>query len=409
MRSAPPSASARAQFTALWRNADFVKLWAAQTVSQFGSQVTLFALPLVAALTLGASPAQMGILSAVEFAPFLLLGLVAGVWVDRLPRRAILIATDLARAALLLAIPAAALAGRLSMGLLYAVAALTGCCTVFFDVAYQSYLPALVRRDDLAEGNGKLEASRSVAQIAGPGLAGGLVQLVTAPFALLVDAVSFLLSGFALALIRAREGRASGPTGGGRILAEIGEGLRVVLHSPLLRPIAACTATANLFGTIGQAIFVLYVTRQLGIGPGLLGVIFAAGNLGALLGAAAASRVARRCGLGATIIGSITFGGLGGLLVPLAGGPRAVAVPLLIAGQALLTFGGVMYNVNQVSLRQAITPGRLLGRMNATMRFIVWGTIPVGALTGGFLGEAIGLRPTLVVGAAGALLAPLFP
>ncbi len=392
----------------LWRHADFRKLWIGQTISQFGSQVTLVTLPLVAALTLGATPAQMGILGAAEYAPFLALGLVAGIWVDRLPRRPILIAADLARTALLAVIPVAAWLGALRMELLYVVAALAGCATVFFDVAYQSYLPALVRRDELAEGNSKLEASRSVAQIAGAGLAGGLVQLLTAPVALLVDAASFLLSAAVLGRIRAAEPAAMRRPATRRLRAEIGEGLRVVFGNPLLRPIAACTATSNFFGSIGLAVFVLYVTRELRLAPGLVGVVFAAGNGGALLGAAVAGRVTRRCGLGTAIIGAIALGGIARLLLPLAGSLPAVALPLLVAAWALLGVG-VIYDIGQVSLRQAITPDHLLGRMNATMRFLVWGTIPLGSLAGGALGEWLGLRPTLVVGALGSLLAPLFP
>lgn len=399
----------RARLTGLWRQPDFLKLWAGQTVSQFGSQITLLALPLVAALTLRATPARMGLLGAVEFAPFLVLGLFAGVWVDRLPRRQILIAADLGRAAALLIVPAAAWLGALRMELLYAVALATGCLTVFFDVAYQSFLPALVGRRELVEGNSKLEISRSAAQVAGPGVAGGLVQLVTAPLALLVDALSFLVSGLFLIAIRGREEAPAAPAERRSVRAEIAEGLGVVFGNPTLRAIAACTATLNLFSSISGAVFILYLTRELALGPGLLGLIFAASNIGVLLGAGAAGAVARRFGAGPTVIGAALLAGLGALPVPFAAGPLAVVVPVLIAAQTVMFVSGVVYNITQVSLRQAITPDRLLGRMNATMRFIVWGIMPLGMLIGGALGSTIGLRPTLIVGALGGLLAFLWP
>lgn len=392
----------------LWGSPDFLKVWAGQTVSQFGSQITLLALPLVAAITLRATPRQMGILGAVEFAPFLILGLFAGVWADRLRRRPLLIGTDLARALILLAIPLAGWLGALGMGVLYAVALLTGICTVLFDVTYQAYLPTIVRRDQLVEGNSKLETSRAVAQIAGPGLAGALVGALTAPVAILGDALSFLVSALVLGAVRAPEEAPAHHAAGGNVWREIREGLDVVFGSPLLRAIAAATSTANLFSNMGTAVYILYLTRELGVGPGALGLIFAAGNGGALLGAFAARRVTRLIGLGPAIIAPLTLGSVGMFLTPLARGPRPVVVATLIAALSVSSFGGVIYNINQVSLRQAITPERLQGRMNATMRFIVWGSIPFGALLGGWLGGALGLRPTLFLVAAGATLAPLW-
>lgn len=392
----------------LWRHADFLRLWAGQTISQFGSQITLLALPLTAALTLHATPAEMGILSAAETAPFLLVGLFAGVWVDRLRRRPILLLTDLARGVLLLAIPLAALLDVLTIALLYAVAFLVGILTVFFEVAYQSFLPALVGREQLVEGNSKLEVSRSAAQIAGPGIAGGLVQLVTAPIAILVDAASFLVSALFLAFVRVTEPAPAPRAERQTVWKDIGEGLRVVFGSPLLRAIAGCTATGNLFSNMVQAVYILYVTRQLGLGAGAIGGIFAIGSTGFLLGALVAGRVARRFGLGPTIIGSNVFGCLGIGLIPIAHGPARLAAPLLVAAQFIVAFGSPLYNINQVSLRQAITPDHLLGRMNATMRFIVWGTLPIGALIGGALGSSIGLRPALIVGAIGQCLAFLW-
>jgi MFS family permease len=393
----------------LWRHPQFVRLWAGQTISQFGTQISQLAIPLTAALVLNATPLQMGLLGAFEFAPFLLLSLFAGVWVDRLRRRPVLIVADVGRAILLASIPAAAVLGVLHIEQLYVVGLLTGVLTVFFDVAYQSYLPALVSREHLIEGNSKLEVSRSVAQIAGPGVAGALVQLITAPLAVLADAASFVASVIFLLLIRAPEPAPERhATGGSSIWAELREGLAVVLGNPLLRSIAGCTATSNLFGNAMMAVYVLYATRQLGIEPALLGIIFAAGGPGALLGSLLAGRAADHFGFGSTIIGSISIGALANLLVPLASGPSAVVAGMLMLAAFIAGLCNPIYNINQVSLRQAITPDRLQGRMNASVRFIVWGTIPIGAVLGGALGQAIGLWPTLLSMALGSLLAPLW-
>jgi MFS family permease len=393
----------------LWRHPEFVKLWAGQTISRFGSEISQLAIPLTAALVLNASPSQMGLLGAFEFAPFLLLSLFAGVWVDRLKRKRILILSDLGRAILLGSIPVAALFAVLRIEQLYLVALLTGVLTVFFDVAYQAYLPALVNRDQLIEGNSKLEVSRSVAQIAGPGVAGALVQLVTAPVAVAVDAVSFVASVVSLAFIKtdepAPERHAAGATS---IWSELREGLAIVLGNPLLRSIAGCTGTSNLFGNALMTVYVLYVTRQLGIGPALLGLIFSVAGPGALLGSLLAGRIATRFGLGATIIGSMIVGDVANLLIPLASGPTFVVVGMLMVPSFVAGVTGPVYNINQVSLRQAITPARLQGRMNASVRFLVWGTIPIGALLGGALGEALGLRPTILAMAVCSMLAPLW-
>ena len=396
-------------FGGLWRHPEFVKLWAGQTISLFGSEISQLAIPLTAALVLNASPAQMGLLAAFEFAPFLLLSLLAGVWVDRLPRRPILIVADIGRALLLGSIPLAAIAGALRIEQLYLVGILTGALTVFFDVADQSYLPVLVSREHLVEGNSKLEMSRSVAQITGPGVAGVLVQLFTAPLAVAVDAASFLASVLFLLFIRAPEPppvrHADAPNS---IWGELREGLAVVLGNPLLRSIAGCTGTSNLFSNAMFAVYVLYLTRELNIPPALLGLILAAAGPGALLGALIAGRVAARFGLGTTIIASSLIGATANLLVPLASGPIVVIAGMLMLSQLISGTTNPVYNINQVSLRQAITPDRVQGRMNASMRFLVWGTIPIGALLGGGLGEAFGLRPTLLAMAACGLLAPLW-
>jgi MFS family permease len=398
------------RFGGLWRHPDFVKLWTGQTISLFGTQISQLAIPLAAALVLNASPAQMGLLAAFEFAPFLLLSLFAGVWVDRMYRRPVLIVADVGRALLLGSIPAVGFLGLLRIEQLYVVGLLTGVFTVFFDVAYQAYLPVLVSREHLVEGNSKLEMSRSVAQIAGPGVAGALVQLITAPLAVLVDAVSFVASVISLLLIQSPEPPPPVRSDGkhGSMWSELREGLGVVLGNPLLRSIAGCTGTSNLFGNAVQAVYLLYVTRELGLPPAVVGLIFALGGPGALLGAMLAGPLARRFGLGRTIIGSIAIGAISNLLIPLASGPQPLLVGMLMVPMLVGGATSPIYNINQVSLRQAITPDRLQGRMNASMRFLVWGTIPIGALLGGGLGQTIGIYPTIVAMVICELLAPLW-
>ncbi len=392
--------------TSLWRHRDFVKLWTAQTITQFGDEITQLALPLVAILTLSATPFQIGLLGTLQFLPFILLTLPAGVWVDRMRRRPVLIAADIGRALLLLSIPAAFLAGRLSIEQLYVVAFAVGCLEVFFDVAYQSYLPAIVERDQLVEGNAKLELSNSAASVIGPGIAGFVVELVRAPIAIVFHAFAYLSAIVFLLLIRRSEPPIPphDPATGKRpsMLEEGRAGLGYVLRHPYLRNIAACTGTLNLFGNIGGVILVLYIVNELGINPGTLGLIFAIANVGVLIGALTAERLASWIGVGRTIVWSAFLSPFTLVLVAIA--PRDAPVPFLVAGGVIGAATSVIYNVNQVSLRQAITPERMLGRMNATMRFIVWGTIPIGALAGGYLGGLIGLQATIWLGAIGSFV-----
>jgi MFS family permease len=388
----------------LWRHADFLKLWSAETISQFGSQITGLALPLVAIITLDVSAFQVSALYVIEFAPFLLISLPAGVWVDRLPRRPILILGDLGRAALLATIPIAYALDALTIWQLYAVGFFVGICTVFFDVAYQSYLPSLVDRTALVEGNSKLEISRSAAQLSGPAAAGVLVQALKAPYAILLDALSFLASGLFVLGIRKREEnvptRAERKESKTSMRAELREGLGWVLGNPYLRTISMSTATFNFFGSMMQAILAVYLVRSLGMSPFLIGVIFAVGNLGYLAGALLTNRISRRIGVGPAIV----VGGMAGiaqLLIPLAPQEAHAAVPWLVASGLIVGFGVVLYNVTQVSMRQAITPERLQGRMNSSIRFIVWGVMPLGLLAGGALATSFDLRTAIWVGAIG--------
>jgi MFS family permease len=387
-----------------------MKLWTGETISQIGTQITFLALPLTAILILKATPFQVGLLGTLEFLPFILVGLPAGVWVDRLRRRRILIAGDLGRVIALGSIPIAYELGMLHIAQLYLVAFVTGIFTVFFDVAYQSYLPSLVDRDQIVEGNAKLEISRSGAQLAGPGLAGALIQALTAPVAILADAISYLGSAVFVFLIRKKEAPVErhGPDGAKpRMRSEIWEGLRYVLGNKLLRPIAACTATSNLFSQVAGAVVLIFAVRRLGMSPGTIGLAFALGNIGFLLAAFIAPRVAQRLGIGRTIVGSAVLFGF--TWIPAALMTKETAFLSLLAGMFIGGFGGTIYNINQVSLRQSITADRMQGRMNATMRFMVWGTIPIGYFLGGVLGESIGLRPTLWVAAIGSLLAFIPP
>ena len=390
----------------LWRHGNFVKLWSAQTISQFGDEITRLALPLVAILTLEATPFQIGLLGTFQFLPFILLTIPAGVWVDRMRRKPILIGADIGRAVLLTSVPVAFVGGWLSIPQLYVVAFAVGCLEVFFDIAYQSYLPAVVERDQLVEGNSKLELSMSASSVIGPGIAGFLVELVRAPFAILFDGLSYIGAVIMLLFIRRPEllPEPHDPATGTKpsMRREAADGLRYVLGHRYLRYIAACTGTLNLFGNIGEVILVLYIVRELGLNAGTLGIVFAIANVGVFMGAMSADRLARWFGMGPTIVGSALISPLSLLLVAIA--PRDAPIPFLIAGGVIGAATAVIYNINQVSLRQAITPERMQGRMNATMRFIVWGTIPIGSIAGGLLGGLIGLQATIWVGAIGSFV-----
>jgi MFS family permease len=384
----------------LWRHRDFLLLWSAETVSELGSTVSRLALPLLAATVLGATPWEMGLLTAAGTAAFLLVGLPAGALLDRVRRRPVMIAADLARLVLFGWIPVAWWLGVLTFPQLVVVALLGGVATVFFDVAYQSVLPSVVGREGLVEGNTKLESTRASAEAAGPALGGGLVQVVGAANAVLLDALSFAVS--ALALFGMRGTEVVAPPSGRSLRAEIGEGLRFVLGHPLLRPITACTATGNLFGSVLLAVQVLYLVTVLDLPAVVVGLVVAAGSVGGIAGAVTGGFWMRRFGQGRVVVWSLLLTGLPVLAITL-GHPVWFAVGLFFEG-----YGVVVYNVAQLSFRQAICPDRLLGRMNASVRFLVWGTMPIGGLLGGALGELFGLWPTLLVAAIGLLTCPLW-
>jgi len=391
----------------LWRHPDFIRLWSAETVSQFGTQFTLLALPLVAIDVLHVSAFEVAALTTVEFLPFLLVSLPAGVWVDRLRRRPILIAGDLARALLLASVPVAYWIGHLSMAQLYVVAFLGGIATVFFDVAYQSYLPSLVERQQLIDGNAKLEISRAAAQLGGPGLAGIVIDFLRAPAALAFDALSYVGSALFIFSIRKPESSVRTDAPRRRMREELREGLRWVLRHPYLKNIAACTALFNFWGNMGFAVLLVFARRELHLSPLAIGLAFTLSNIGPLLAAFNADRISSRFGVGRTIIAASIIGAPTFLVIPFAPEGNA-ALAVLIPAFVIGGLSNVIYNVTQVSLRQAITPERLQGRMNSVMRFIVWGTIPLGSIIGGVLASQIGVKETLIVSGIGCFL-PFLP
>lgn len=392
----------------LWQHTDFLKLWAGQTVSQFGSMITGSALPLTALLVLQATPAQMGALAAVGATPVLLVSLFAGVWVDRLQRRPLLIAADLGRAVMLSSIPVAALLGFLRIELLFVVAALAGVLAVLFDVAYQSYLPALVTREHLVEANSKLGMSDSVAEVAGNALGGVLVQLFTAPLTILIDALSFLFSATCIGLIRQHEPAPAQTERGQSVWTEIGAGLRAVSGDARLRALAGAAATSNFFGGFFGALYSLFVIRDLNLGPAVLGLLVGVGGIGALFGAFIVTRITRRFGMGRTLIGAVFFAASLQVLTPLAGGPPLLAAGMLFVSQIVGDVAWAVQAINERSLRQSITPTPLLGRVNASTQFLVGGVGAMGLLVGGLLGEVIGVRSALGIAVAGGMLAGLW-
>ncbi len=392
----------------LWHNSNFMKLWVGKTISDLGSGITGIALPLTAVLVLSATSAQMGVLSALGGASVLVFSLFAGVWVDRLPRRSLLIVTDIGRALLLVSIPIAAELGVLHIEQLYIVGALVGVLTVFFNVADQSFLPTLVEQKDLLEGNSKLGASGSIAEISGPALAGPLVQLVTAPIAILFDALSFLVSAVCVGLIRTTEPHLVKTEQRQHTWHEIAEGIQVVLKNPVLRTLALSASIFEFFGNFIGTLYILYIVRVLHSTPLATGFLVAAGGVSALVGAFVATLVAQRFGIGKIIAWSLFGYGIAGLLIPLAQGPTIMAISILFVGQFIGDILVQMYFINEISLRQSIIPLHLLGRANASMQFLTRGIGPVGALFAGVLGTFIGIRITILIGVLGVISAGLY-
>jgi MFS family permease len=392
--------------SSLWRARNFVLLWAGQSISEVGSQVTMLALPLLATISLKATTFQVAALSAASSLAFLLFALQAGAWVDRRRKRPILVWSDVLRALVIATVPIAYAFDALTIWQLYAVAMASSVLTVFFDVAYQSFLPFLVRREQLVEANAKLSSTGEVARFVGPALGGALVGAIGAPAAVIVDAASFAVSAFATAGVRDEEPQPEPRPAGMRLRDEIGEGLTFVTRHPILKRIVACTGTFNFFSNVYGAVEVVFLVRHLHASPATIGLVFTLAAVGGIAGALVANPLARVFGsarivwLSVAVSSPLTFAGA--LAFP---GWR---VALIGVSAAAGSFGSIVYNVAQVSYRQSICPPRLLGRMNAAVRFIVWGTMPLGALAGGVLGSTIGVRQTLFVGAAGQCLAVLW-
>jgi len=390
----------------LWRDADFLRFWSAQTVSQFGSQVSGIALPFVAVLTIKATAFQIAALSAVEFLPFVLLTLPAGVWVDRLRRRPLMIVADWGRALALGSIPLAYALGGLTLAQLYVVGFVVGSFTVFFDLSYQSYLPSLVSRDHVGEGNTKLEFTTAAAQVSGPGIGGLLVNAVTAPYAIVADAVSFVASAlFASSIRKPEPDPPVHPGGRPKMRSEIATGLRYVVRHPIMRPFLWQIALQNFFINMVAALLVVYAVRHLGLTAATVGLVFTLGNVGLLLGAPIAQRLAKRFGIGPTLVVGQFVSGASYLLVAVAS--RDLAIPLLALAGFCWSAGAILYFINGISLIQAITPDRLLGRVNASRRFVVWGVIPAGNLLGGLIAAEYGVHAAIWVGAIGGALSIL--
>lgn len=383
----------------LIRHRDFRLLWAGQTISRVGTEISLLALPLIAIQILGATTFEVGSLTAVETLPFLLVGLPAGAWVDRMRRRRVLLVADIGRLVALGSIPVASALASVTLVQLFVVAFVTGVFTVFFDVAYQSYLPELVDHQQLVEGNAKLSASESTAHVVGPGVGGSLIGWVGASTAVVADALSYALSFLCLIAIRTPAEEPERGKNRTSLVTDIREGLRFVWRENRIRAVAFCTATSNLFSGVSAAVVLLLMTRVLGFSGGKIGLVFAVSGVGAIVGSVIAPWLSRRFGVGPAIVLSIAFGGVGPFLV--AGATGSLAPAMLALGFGILGLSSVAYNVNQVSVRQAICPRRLQGRMNASVRFLVWGTLPVGGFLGGALGSVIGIRPTLWVAAVG--------
>lgn len=390
----------------LWRHRSFLLLWWGQAVSETGSQISLIAIPLVAVVALRADAFQVGLLAALQSLPFLLFGLPAGAWVDRWKRRPILITADVGRLLAMSSIPIAAAFNALTLEQLYVVVFVVGVLRVFFDVAYQSFLPALIPRSQLVSGNAKLQFTLSTAEFAGPGIGGALVGAIGAPKTIIVDAASYAISVLSLLFVRGAKEQVNPKSSRRKLHLEIGEGLKYVLSNKVLRAIAGCTGSWNLFAWMSEGILIFYAVRYLNLTPALIGLWFALGSFGAVAGALVVGKIEKKIGTGPTIRLGALLGAWTYLLVPLA--PKSDPLPFLIASGVIGGFCGIIYNVTQVSLRQAITPDRLQGRMNATVRFLVWGTIPIGAFLGGVLAQATSPLVTLWVAAIALCFVPLW-
>ncbi|WP_026552511.1 MFS transporter [Arthrobacter sp. H20] len=392
----------------LVRDRNFLKFWTGQAISQFGTQLGHLALPVIAVLLLGASEFEVGVLNASATAAFLIVGLPAGAWVDRWLKRRVMIAADLVRMVAMLAVPLLWWLDVLGIWHLCAVAGVVGIATVFFDVAYQSYVPVLVRGDQVPSANSKLESTAQISRLGGPAAAGGLLQIVSTPLLFLGQSVGYLVSAVFLVLTQDQEQR-SPAADRLPIAAEIKEGLVFVVRHQLIRRVAACTAGVNFFATLIFTLLPLLILRDLDLGAAALGLILSLAAVGGLLGAVATPWIAERVGEGTLIpVASLTSSAFL-VLIPLAAlaPSKPVAIVLLIVGEAGMTFCVLAYNIMQVSMRQRVCPPRLLGRMNASIRCVIWGVMPIAGLLAGVLGAQLGVVPTMWIGVAGTVVAAI--
>ncbi|HEY8772142.1 MAG TPA: MFS transporter [Candidatus Limnocylindria bacterium] len=393
----------------IWRSGAFVRLWAATTVSYFGSFITRTALPLAAILMLGAGPLEISALRGLELVAGLLVGLVVGAWVDRLRRRPIMVGADLGRAALLATIPVAAVAGVLALPQLLIVAFLAAILTTCFDVASRTYLPTIVPKAQLVTANSALTASASAAEFTGFGVSGFLIQLFTAPIAIAVDAASFVVSALALGSIRQPEPPVPAVVDREPVLREIRDGLRVVLGSPTLRAIAAAHGSTHLLWGIFGTVYLLFATRDLALGPAAIGIIAGVGGAGSFLGAAVAGRVIARLGIGQTMLLGMAGFTVGNALIPLApSGAVLVGAAFLVAQQLIGDSAGTLYDVVETSLTQSIVAPRILGRVTASISTYTTLLSLVGTIVGGILAELLGLRAAMAIGILGGVAAFAF-
>jgi len=376
---------------------DFNRLWTAESVSLVGTEVTTLALPLMAVYLLDAGPVEVGLLGTASWLPYVLFTLLVGVWGDRIRRRRVLVAADLARAVFLGAIVVLAMTGVLTVPLLLVLAFLVGIGNVVFEVFYYSYVPTLVPADQLLGANSRLQASESTAQIAGPGIGGLLVQFFTAPIALLVDAVSFVFSGFMVSRIRTPEPAPEDTGDQGRILAQIRAGLALTWRNRVLLTLVGTAAICNLTAYWIMALFPLLCVRLLGLNAGVIGMIISVGAIGAFLGAAVCGPITRRIGVGQATLWTLLGECVGFLIMPFAPAHSGFAIPVLIAGWFIVGFSAAVSRVVSISIRQTVTPNNMLSRVNATHRFVSYGVVAVGTSVGGLLGSAFGIRAAILI------------
>ncbi len=393
--------------TGLWRNPDFLKLWGSLTITHFGGQVTFLALPLTAALMLHATPFQVGVLTAMGALPYPIFGLFAGVLVDRVRKLPVIVAADLGRGLALLAIPVCAWFGMLTMPLLYVVNFFVGLASVIGWPAYQVFMTERVGRSNLVEANAKIGVADSAAQLIGPGIAGALIQWLTAPFAILLDAISFFVSAWMLRGIPPRSGDA--PKARGRSVGrEIREGLRLVWRNPILRALVWSIGVWQVFRHAFVATVVIFGARVLGFTAGHVGLLFMTAGLGSLMAAHVTERLNRRYGMGVTMLGAMAGTGVAWLVVAASMGPPLLASVFFGGGLFLLDLTSMIFFINYLSLRQAVTPDPLLGRVTATMICLTVAAAPLGGVLGGWVADHLGLRTAMaMVGAGALLLAPL--